>query len=176
ALVGIAVSVRQSTAAPGQDRYGRLVGDLVRKDTGESVIDHLLAQGLALVDPAVMSSGCLDALFALERKAEADGRGLWGRAAPVRSASEADLVDAAGGYTLVEGVVKSIGETRGAIYLNFGETYRTDFTVLIRRRDGKDWVNDLLGLEGQKVRVRGVLEAWNGGLIRLEHPSQIERR
>ena len=30
-------------------------------------------------------------------------------------------------------------------------------------------------LEGARVRIRGVLEAWNGGLIKVEHPAQIER-
>ncbi|MEM8664318.1 MAG: thermonuclease family protein [Pseudomonadota bacterium] len=174
ALIGEEVTVRRSVNAPQSDRYGRVVGDLVRKDTAASVVHELLRQGLALVDPAVMSETCLDALFAQERQAERAGRGFW-QSGAVRDAGDPELADAAGSYTLVEGVVKSIGETRGAIYLNFGETYRTDFTAIVRRRDAKDWIGGLMGLKGRKVRLRGVLEAWNGALIRLEHPRQVER-
>ncbi|MEM6762485.1 MAG: thermonuclease family protein [Pseudomonadota bacterium] len=162
---------------PGKsDRYGRRWGDLVAEDTGESVLDTLLRQGLALVDPTVMSGHCVDALFAAEREAEAGGHGVWGTRGFVRSAGDEGLADDAGRYALVEGVVVSVGETRNSVYLNFGETYSHDFTVLVRKGKTKDWVGSLKALSGQRVRVRGVLDAWNGGMILVEHDRQIERR
>ena len=69
----------------------------------------------------------------------------------------------------------NVGETKRTIYLNFGEDYRTDFTALIRRSDAAGWGDGLKDLAGVSVRIRGVMEAWNGGLIRIEHPGQIER-
>ena len=162
---------------PGKaDRYGRRWGDLVAEDTGESVLDTLLRQGLALVDPTVMSGHCVDALFAAEREAEAGGHGVWGTRGFVRSAGDQGLADDAGRYALVEGVVVSVGETRNSVYLNFGETFSSDFTVLVRKGKGKPWAASLEALKGQRVRVRGVLDAWNGGLILVEHDRQIERR
>ncbi|MEM9223804.1 MAG: thermonuclease family protein [Pseudomonadota bacterium] len=175
ALVGEPVALARSTDFSGQDRYGRPVGDLVLSATQESVLRHLLREGLALVDPAVMSEQCLDAMFKDERWAQAQGNGFWADGGRIRKAQDAKLADDAGMYALVEGVVKSIGETRDTTYLNFGDDYKTDFTALIRRRDGKSWVDELKMLEGRKVRLRGVLEAWNGALIRLEHPRQVER-
>ena len=173
-LAGQAVEVRRSgDATEGGDRYGRIVGDVAPKATGDSLSQQLLREGLALVDPAVMSDECLDALFAAEREAERARRGLWDDT-PVLGSADPGLASAAGRYVLVEGVVRTIGETRETIYLNFGSDYRNDFTALIRREDANGWADTLLAFEGRNVRIRGVLEAWNGGLIRVEHLRQIE--
>lgn len=166
-----AVAVLRATAEP--DRYGRVVGDLVLKATGASVRVELIKNGLAFVDPAVMSGACLQALFAAERSAETDRRGVWADS-PVISADSPALAAAAGRIVIVDGTVKTIGETRQTIYLNFGYRYRTDFTVIVRKRDARGWDDAARALEGRRVRVRGLLEAWNGGLIRVEHPAQID--
>lgn len=172
-LIGTEVTVRRVAADIPNDRYGRIVGDVVPKATRGVLSQQLLREGLALVDPAVMSQTCLDELFAAEREAEQARRGLW-RGTLVRSADDPDLADASGHFGLVVGAVKSVGETRETIYLNFGADYRTDFTALIRREDAKGWADTLMALEGRNVRIRGVLEAWNGGLIRVQHLRQIE--
>ena len=66
---------------------------------------------------------------------------------------------------------------RGRAYLNFGPDWRSDFTVsaasAARRlfeRDG----HDLIALEGRIIRVRGWIKWWNGPMIELTHPEQIE--
>ncbi|MEM8551375.1 MAG: thermonuclease family protein [Pseudomonadota bacterium] len=167
------VFVARAAGEREADRYGRILGDLLTGPNRRSLLMQLLSEGLALVDPTVMSQACLDAMFTVERAAEQQRRGIW-RRAPVRMADDATLSGAAGRYALVEGVVKSIGQTRRTVYLNFGVNYRTDFTVLVRRRKGEAWRDGLSALEGRRVRVRGVLGAWNGGLIEVEHPRQIE--
>ena len=173
-LAGASVDVHRAADAPGGgDRYGRIVGDVAPKATGDSLSQQLLREGLALVDPAVMSDACLEVLFAAEREAERARRGLW-QDGPAMAARDPDLAEAAGRYVLVEGVVQTVGETRETIYLNFGSDYRTDFTALIRRDDAKGWADTLSAFKGRNVRIRGVLQAWNGGLIRVEHLRQIE--
>ncbi len=164
-------------SADQQDRYGRIVGDLWlgAGDTLSSMSLELLRSGLALVDPAVMPMTCLEAAFDAEREAEAEARGLWSDP-PLASATNPRLDAEAGAYRLVEGRIISTGETQRTIYLNFGRDYRTDFTVLVAKSDAKGWDVDLQALEGRRVRVRGVVEAWNGAMIRVEHPGQIERR
>ena len=165
-----------SKVAKGEpDRHGRLHGDVAIKDTRESIRARLVERGLALVDPAVMSAPCLAELFDAERTAEADGRGRWAKAGSVIAAAERDLAAERGRYVIVDGTVTSVGETRRTIYLNFGVDWRTDFTALIRRSDARDFAGDVPALAGRRVRIRGVLEAWNGGLIRVEHLAQIER-
>jgi hypothetical protein len=143
--------------------------------TGESLSAMLLRRGLAFVDPAVMQDGCHRELFAAEAAGRTSGAGLWAAPGPTRRADAPDLEAVAGRYALVEGTVASTARTRRTVYLNFGEDYRTDFTALARRRDVRPWEDRLLGLEGERVRIRGVLEAWHGGLIRIEHPAQVER-
>jgi len=178
-VIGKVVAVSRVEAADG-DRYGRIPGDVAEtddgalKDTGGGLSRRLVAEGLALVDPAVMSEPCLDVLFAAEREAEQAKRGVWAGAGPVRSADDPDLAANAGRYGIVGGTVQSVGETRRTLYLNFGANYRTDFTGLVRREDARGWADTLTAMEGRKVRIRGVLESWNGGLIRVEHPRQIE--
>lgn len=168
-----AVLPAKTPDGPVADRYGRTVGDLLIGPQGDSLFTALVREGLALVDPAVMSQECLDGLFAAEREAERNQRGVWQHKF-ARDAGDADLVNAAGGYVLVDGVVKSVGSTRRTIYLNFGNVYRTDFTVLVRRRAAKPWGDRLEALDGHRVRVRGVLGAWDGSFIEVEHPRQIE--
>lgn len=192
ALAGRSVALRAVVDAP--DRYGRVVGDLlvgepdatrqpvavraprpphVAGATHRSQIVGMLADGLALVDPLVMSHECLAGLFAAEADAEAAGRGIWRDRAHARDADALER-GAVGTVVLVTGVVRSVGTTRRTLYLNFGEDWRSDFTALVRRTKAA-WQDDLASLEGERVRIRGVLDWWNGGLIEVEHPAQIER-
>lgn len=172
---GRRASLREVLPPGTTDRHGRILGEIVMEDTGAGVRAELLEDGLALVEPAVMHVACLADLFAAERQAETAGRGLWARSKVVLSSRASDLTVHTGRTVLVSGTVESIGETKRTIYLNFGADWRTDFTVLIRRSDAKTWGHDLTLLKGERVRLRGVLEAWNGGLIQVEHPAQIER-
>jgi micrococcal nuclease len=177
-LVGRRVAV-SATARP--DRWGRTVGDIAplpagdghRKDTSGGFRADAVARGLALVDPVDISQPCLAELFGVERTAEASRQGIWRTSLVVPAAADG-LPQQAGRYVLVDGVVASVGETRQTLYLNFGDNWRTDFTALMRRRDASDWGLVAADLAGRRVRVRGVLEAWNGGLIRIEHPAQVE--
>ena len=161
------------------DRHGRILGDIVfdatRSATRDRLSAMLLQRGLAFVDPAVMHASCLNGLFRAEAVAEAAARGAWAAAIPVPAEEAARLPTRTGDYAIVEGRVLSVGTTRRTIYLNFGTDHRTDFTALARRGDVRRWEDALTALEGERVRVRGVLEAWNGGLIRIEHPAQVER-
>ena len=73
------VTLRFVGVEPGQDRYGRLLGDLVLPD-GRSVTDILLARGCVFVywhkdvAPAVFNRA-----LALQRRAMAEGQGFWPR-------------------------------------------------------------------------------------------------
>lgn len=173
ALEGAEVLVRPLPGAP-IDRHGRTLGTAVLKDTGADLSHALLADGLALVEPAVMSEECLAVLLAAERQAEAAKKGIWAREA-VLSALSRDLAAKAGQRVLVAGTVQSVGRSRRSIYLNFGADWRSDFTVMLSPSTAKELAEDPAALAGARVRIRGVLEAWNGGLIKVEHPAQIER-
>jgi DNA/RNA endonuclease YhcR with UshA esterase domain len=124
-----------------------------------------------------MSSGCVRRLIEIESRARAGGTGFWDGAARVMAAGDPALGDRLGEFVTVEGTVVSVGGSHSNVYLNFGDDWSKDFTVIASRRDIKRWPDageDLARLEGERVRVRGYVERWNGPLIRIEHPAQVE--
>ena len=63
------------------------------------------------------------------------------------------------------------------VYLNFGEDYRSDFTVAVYGQDVADWERQgpaFTSYQGRKVRVRGRAANRGGPLICADHPEQIE--
>ncbi|WP_226573284.1 OB-fold nucleic acid binding domain-containing protein [Acuticoccus sediminis] len=175
AMAGQAAGLRRVAAFEGADRHGRIVGDVVPKDTTEGLRIELLSGGLALVDPAVISEECLETSFAAERRAEGAAKGVWSQHHPVLSANASNRLERVGQNVLVEGTVMDVGRSRRTIFLNFGADWRSDFTAMVAQRTAGKWVDAPVTLTGARVRIRGVLEAWNGGLIKVEHPAQIER-
>ncbi len=116
------------------------------------------------------------ALYAIEGKARAAGKGIW-RLDYYAVLTPLQAVGRADSFQLVEGRIVDLAKVRGRVYLNFGEDYKTDFTISIaspvRRAFEKAGI-DLMGLEGARVRVRGWLRDWNGPMIELTHPAQLE--
>jgi micrococcal nuclease len=88
-----------------------------------------------------------------------------------------DLDDAEDTFQVVEGVVVEAATVRGRIYLNFGRDYRTDFTVVIDEDDLDAFEDAGLApetLAGRRIRVRGWIDMYNGPMIAVTHPEQIE--
>jgi len=77
---------------------------------------------------------------------------------------------------VVEGTVLDIFEGRERWFFNFGPDYQTDFTVSLQNKplrtvrqlwpDPANWV-------GQRVRVQGYVDLWNGLFIEWEFPQQL---
>lgn len=171
------VAVRVHPVGDARDRYGDRRVHL-EVDGAGWLQARLVAEGLAVVRPSPAGSACVADLLAIEAEARRRGRGIWetGAIGPW-SATDAALAARAGRYALVEGRVVSHGRSRRVAYLNFGEDWSRDFTVLVRKTDLETWpeaARDLERFVGRRVRARGTLEAWNGALIRAEHPAQIE--
>ncbi len=66
---------------------------------------------------------------------------------------------------------------RGRVYLNFGADWKTDFTVTVAPRDRRlfdDAGIDPGAFAGARLRVRGWVKQYNGPMIEVTHPEQIE--
>lgn len=164
-----------------RDRYDRQLAHLfVESEAGPVWAQReMLSHGLARVYSFPDNRSCLDQLLATEAGARADRLGIW--SIPYYSVRTADapaqLLDHVGQYELVEGRVL-LGEQRsGRVYLNFGRSWKEDFTVVIEAaalklfaRDGID----PLALEGALVRIRGWVDERDGPRIEVTHPEQIE--
>ncbi len=183
-LIGRMVALRAASDQP--DRYGRLHARLVRDDT-LSIEAELVRRGLALVE--VASSGDqaeARPLIEAERQARSSGAGLWaagsgaagsgsGAVFALRSPEQAmRLIES---FQIVEGRVVGTAIVKGEVMLNFGQDWRTDFTIRIPRDalrrfraaalDPRRWV-------GRRLRVRGWIHSQNGPMIDAAYPEQIE--
>lgn len=184
ALEKLAIDRRVRLASGGRerDRRGRLLAHLFLIDGKRSVWvqGRLVEEGHARAYSLPQSRACVRALQALEQRARKDRRGLWGD--PFYAVAEADEPEALAPrrytFQIVEGTVLSVGETRNWTFLNFGPDYRTDFTVAIAAGDRRAFKGSDVepkALEGERVRVRGWIERWNGPVIKATHLEQIER-
>jgi endonuclease YncB( thermonuclease family) len=165
------------------DRYGRVLA-LVAFEKGSSLQELLIAEGAARVVPSADMRLCMDEWLIAEARARAARLGLWRDPAyAVRRADDLDGLDPLdGSYQLVEGVVRSVAKIRGRIYFNFGEDWRTDFTVTVAPADArlfktgawKALIGNPPAIVGASVRVRGVLSRYNGPGMTVAVPEQIE--
>jgi endonuclease YncB( thermonuclease family) len=157
------------------DRHGRLLAHLYDGD-GRWLQGALLEQGLARVYSFADNRALVVEMLAYERRARADRRGIW--RVPFYAIREAGEVwRDVGSFQLVEGRVEAAAEVRGRVYLNYGADWRSDFTVTlapaVRRRFEAEGI-DPLAYEGRRLRVRGWVTSYNGPMIEVSHPEQIE--
>lgn len=166
----------EETGAP--DRWGRAFVRLwLSREKGPVAAQELLlAAGAARVRPEIADDAFLDRLFAAETRARAARAGLWAHEAyriyPAGAAS-----GAIGRFALIEGAVRAADQARGRVFLNFGEDYRTDFTVTASSRLARRWAQeglDLSRVAGRRVRARGHVARINGPSIELTHRRALE--
>ncbi|MTI16860.1 hypothetical protein E1162_06380 [Rhodobacteraceae bacterium RKSG542] len=157
------------------DRWGELPAVVVGQG-GYTVNKSVILAGQSFVFYVGLNTECQTALLEAERLARLEQRGLWQTYSPY-DAEDATLLKRYGEYHLVEGTVLSVGHTRKVIYLNFSERWTQDFTGIIQRENVEAFARsgiDVDALEGQFVRLRGVVQLRRGPEILLEHAAQLE--
>lgn len=163
------------TVYPKEDRYDRVRAQIFTQD-GIWVQTELLKKGLARVDIAPDRGECYRDLYAAEAEARKAGLGLWADPAYAFRSPDAVATDA-GTFQVVVGRVISTAAVDGKIYLNFGQDWRHDFTVMVSADDVKTFKNmgvDPLNYEGKLIRVRGLVQSLSGPAIAVGNPKQIE--
>ena len=81
------------------------------------------------------------------------------------------------GFELVEGRVRDVTTVRGRTYINFGDDWKSDFTLSVAPKVRRLFEREgyvLENLEGLTIRARGWIKSYNGPMIELTHPEQIE--
>jgi len=167
------------------DRWGRAPARIFASPAdGESasspltsVAAALLAAGDARFRPDPAAAVCAKAYLAAEAPAREAGIGLWSRPElrPIDVSSPGAIEDLKRrkGMIVVVGAIRSVGETRRAFYLNFGDKWRDGFTVVISRRNfanlGQIGPRSLVG---RRARVRGLIDT--GSRIEIATPAEIE--
>ncbi len=158
-----------------EDRHGRVLAHLVNAG-GTWLQAEMLRRGLARVQAFPGNASASPELLRIEGAARAAGRGIW-RHDHYAVRRPDDLEQLMGQFHLVEGRVLKVAVVRGRAYLNFGEDWRRDFTLVIgpaeRRRFTAAGIDPVI-FEGRRLRARGWLEFRNGVAINITHPEQIE--
>jgi micrococcal nuclease len=170
------------------DRYGRVLAQLsitepasATQQAGETwVQQHMIrvGQGRAYALPG--DSSCLAALIQAEAEARLARRGLWSEDRfPVYDAADTGrLLRLAGRFAIVQGTVRKAARTKETTYINFGDTWRHDFTASLPTtvvdRGGAEVAKRIEGLAGRQIRVRGWIERRNGPMIVLSTVDEIE--
>ena len=167
-------TVRLRVSSPAIDRYGRLVAQVF--DQERWIQGELVRMGLARVESAAENRGMIVAMQEIEDVARAARLGLWsdGRY-NVKSAEDTDRY--LNRFEIVEGKVLAAEQVGGRVYLNFGPDWRNDFTVSVAPTDVRTFVRegiDLLKMAGKRIRVRGWIRSYNGPVIDVTHPEQIQ--
>ncbi len=160
---------------PRVDRYRRVLAHAAVD--GRWVQGEMVAAGQARVAIDPDQRAWARELLALEARARAEGRGLWGEGAyrVLAAARPGRFID---GYQILEGRVASVQTVRSTTYVNFGADWRSDMTVAVPgslRGALRAGGIDLARLAGTTVRVRGEVRFQNGPLIEIAAPEQIER-
>jgi len=158
-----------------QDRYGRELAHLFTDD-GLWVQGSLLELGLARVYSFADNRSLVARMLEAEATARRTAQGIWRH--PFYAVLDTKAArQHTGQFSLVEGRVLKTAVVRGRAYLNFGEDYRTDFTISISSRNLKSFTDSGIvpqDYAGRHVRVRGWLRWSNGPMIEVTHPEQIE--
>jgi hypothetical protein len=159
------------------DRHGDLRADLVVE--GVSLSASLLAAGHARVRPAADETACFAALLPMEDRARRNGLGLWVEPGyAVVDASDPGAVSRyAGRFAILAGRVRHVGATRDLIWVDFGDEWQSDVTIVLKKRQRARFVAGGIApeaLEGKMVRVRGVVSMRDGPRIDVTEPAAIE--
>lgn len=157
------------------DRHGRLLAHIF-DSRGRWIQGEIISLGLARVYSFYDNRARTTDLLALERVARAARLGIWDHRfyRVLKSDETSGFIDM---FQLVEGRVMSAAIVRGRGYLNFGKNWRTDFTISISPRSHQSFKRakiDIKSYVGRKLRVRGWLKSYNGPMIDVTHPEQIE--
>jgi micrococcal nuclease len=161
------------------DRHGRRLAQLWRSD-GLWLQGAMVEAGLARVYGFADNRALVPELLALERKARAERRGIWANAyydilsTRELEQSAEDLVDS---FQLVEGRIEEAAVVRDRAYLNFGNDWHDDFTAVLQPETLDLFLSegiDIAALGGRLVRIRGWVELYNGPMIEVTYPEQVE--
>ncbi|PCI34368.1 MAG: nuclease (SNase) [Alphaproteobacteria bacterium] len=157
-----------------QDRYGRALAHLFLED-GTWVQGEMLKAGMARVYSFADNRAIIPEMLQAEQEARRVSTGIWALAfyQPKDQQKSASFHNS---FQLVRGTVTEVAKIRGTYYVNFGEDWRQDFTIVIKSRAARKFIKagiDPTSYGGKTIEVRGWLKSYNGPMIEVTHPEQI---
>lgn len=158
------------------NRMGEGLAHIELQKGGIWVQGAMLRLGLARVMTDERNPEMAAQMYTLEDIARQEKTGIWHNDS-FRILDAAETKDYTGSVQLVTGIVRSASMMQNTIYLNFGENWRNDFTIVIPPEKRRNFFNrniDPLKWNGMPLRVRGWIGNRNGPFIEVTHPERIE--
>ncbi len=158
------------------DRWGRRAARI--KGAHGDLAQKLVENGLALAWPMELPPNCRILFLEAENKARQAGRGIWSdrRRGLLAAAEGAAVAARAGDIAVMQGRIQHVGQTRRAVYLNFGARGAGASAELTlgawRDLERAGWTRE--GLKGREARVRGVVGEANPARIAVSDAAAIE--
>lgn len=153
----------------GTDRYGRSQIWLYKPGSDTTMQEALLTRGDALIyDMAATPAAWIQA----EKLAQQQKRGLWAEKGWIIDADSA--FDALGKFRLVKGTVTRTYKGRDTYWINFGQDWKTDFSIAIPKRAWRSFGDRLEVAPGSTITARGVIELDNGPMLTISRPEQMQ--
>lgn len=153
--------------------YGRMLGYLFVGNT--FVNAKLVEQGLAVLYTRPPDVKYTDLFIRMQKEARENRRGLWGKLSVITSDEAGNFINQ---IRVVRGRVLNTYQSKKVIYLNFGQKYKTDFTVIIFNDSWKLFedkgINPVVFYRGKTVEVWGRIRKYHGPEIIAGSPFQIK--
>ncbi|MGB1077502.1 MAG: thermonuclease family protein [Bdellovibrionales bacterium] len=159
-----------------ENRMGHTIIHAVRETDSTWIQASLLANGLARVRTTEFNPQQASKMLEHEENARTKKLGIWGQDS-YKVLTSQNAQEFIGGFRIVEGQIKKVASTKNNIYLNFGDNWKTDFTIGISpkvRRDLSKNNISVMDWAGKKIRIHGWIRSYNGPYIELTHAEQIE--
>lgn len=159
----LALPNRISTERVGIDRYGHR---LITSDLSE----NMLRDGVAVI----YAQGRISPAWSeAERSAAQQKKGVWDTQHKLILTPQ-ETLHYPFTFHLVEGTITRTYQRKNTVYLNFGDDWKTDFSVMIPGRANRTMSTLLPKLQpGVFVQVRGTLYPEQGMLLRITRPENI---
>ncbi len=157
-----------------RDRYGRQLAHIFRED-GLWIQGEMLKAGLARVQTSPDNRALAAEMAALEQTARRKSLGIWVMEY-YRPKDHAIAGRHHDSFQIISGTVRDVTKIRTTYYLNFGDDWQSDFTIVIKPLPARKFINAGISpaqYEGKKIEIRGWLKSLNGPMIEASHPEQI---
>lgn len=156
------------------DRYGRALAHLFLED-GTWIQGEMLKRGMARVYSFADNRSLIADMYEIEKEARIEKRGIWNLGF-YKIKPEQNSGKFTNSFQVISGTVADVATVRNRTYLNFGDDYKTDFTIVIPNKVKTMFEKlaiNLTDLKGKNIIVRGWLKYYNGPSIDLSHPEQM---
>ncbi len=157
------------------NRHGNFNAVITSKGDKESLQEILLENGLALAY-FIENTKNNKIIFNAEQKARNSKKGIWQHTNTLKSSAIInDYKEDLGEFAIVEGKPKHIYISKKNTFINFGDDWKTDFSIEFENKLLKKSTDfSAKDLIGKTIRVRGWLEDYNGPFMKIFTVANVE--